>query len=160
MEYNQKGIRKFVPINIIYKPVKHQKVKINFYFPAQKHLAYRSTYDDENKTKHSCAWQCHYCSNCYGRKDNYERPLEHCRVIPRIVYNFETQNLVTSEDNLKYRGDVPLLAYCDFETTAQTDSCVDPKNRNVSYVITFAFHPEMNLDRISQKGHLLIAWIN
>ena len=83
-----------------------------------------------------------------------------CSVIPRIVYNFEIQNLATSEDNLKYRGDVSLVAYCDFETTARTDSCIDPKNRNVSYVITFAFHPEMNLDRVSQKGHLLIAWIN
>ena len=35
MEYDQKERSKFVPINIIFKPVKHQKMKINCYFSTQ-----------------------------------------------------------------------------------------------------------------------------
>ena len=69
MEYDQKERRKFVQIDIISKLVKHQKMEINCYFSTQKHLAYRSKYNDANKTKHICPWKCHYCSNYYGRKD-------------------------------------------------------------------------------------------
>ena len=47
------------------------------------------------------------------------------------------------------KGDLPLTACIDFETTAPTDSCVDSEDRNmfaVSYVIIFAFHPHLKLD--------------
>ena len=78
-------------------------MKINCYF-THKHLAYRSTYNDANKIKHTYAWQCHYCLSYYDRKDNFKRYLEHCSRIPGVVYIFDTQNLVTFEDNLKYKG--------------------------------------------------------
>ena len=61
------------------------------------------------------------------------------------------QNLVTFEDNLKYEGDLPLTAYIDFETTAPTDSFLDPKDKNmfaVSYVKIFAFQPDLNFERV------------
>ena len=47
---------------------------------------------------------------------------------------------------MKFKGDIPLVAYIDFETTVNTDTCFDPKNRNlyaVSYIIVFAFHPDL-----------------
>lgn len=49
----------FLLIDRIYKPVKHQKMKINCDFSTYKHLAHRSTYNDTNKTRHRYAWQCH-----------------------------------------------------------------------------------------------------
>ena len=59
--------------------------------------------------------------------------------------------MVTFEENLKFKGNIPITAYIDFETTAPTDECLDPENRKifaVSYVIIFGFHPELNIDRV------------
>ena len=55
MEYDKKKKTKFLPIDVIHKPVKDQKMTINCYFLTHRHLVYRSTYNDANKTKHSCA---------------------------------------------------------------------------------------------------------
>ena len=44
-----------------------------------------------------------------------------------------------------------MTVYIDFETTALTDNCLDPESKKmfaVSYVVIFAFHPELQLDRI------------
>ena len=44
-----------------------------------------------------------------------------------------------------------LTAYIDFETTAPTDDCLDPENKKmttVPYVIIFAFHPHLPIDRV------------
>ena len=52
---------------------------------------------------------------------------------------------------MKYKGGIPLTAYTDFETTAPTDECLDPESKKmfvVSYVIIFAFHPELNINRV------------
>ena len=71
---------------------------------------------------------------------------------PGYVYNFNTQSLLTFEENLKYKGDIPLVAYINFETTAPTDQqWIDPKNRKmfaVSYVIIFEFSPDLDIDRV------------
>ena len=94
---------------------------------------------------------CCYCSNYYGRKDEFDRHFENCTGLPGYVYNFNTQSLLKFEENLKYKGDIPLVAYIDFETTAPTDECLNPKKRKmfaVSYVIIFAFHPDSNIDRV------------
>ena len=67
-------------------------------------------------------------------------------MIAGYVYNFNTQ---TFDENLKYREHIPLVAYIDFESTAPTDECLDPENRKmlaVSYVIIFAFHPDVDID--------------
>ena len=118
-------------------------------YETQKHLPNRSTYNKTNKIKHSSAWQCHYCSNYYGRKDKYEKHLEYCSTISGIVYKFDTQNVVTSEDNLKYKGDLLFVAYFDFEGIAPMLA--------VSYVIVFAFHTELSLDSINIENRLVIV---
>ena len=71
--------------------------------------------------------------------------------IPGVLYNFDTQNLINFEGNLKYKGDFSFVAYCDFETKAPTDCSPDPEITEmfpVSSVIIFAFHPDINLSRI------------
>ena len=77
--------------------------------------------------------------------------MENCTGRPGYVYNFNTQSLLTFEENLKFKCDIPMTAYIDFETTAPTDDCLDPESKKmfaVSYVIIFAFHPELQLDRV------------
>ena len=48
--------------------------------------------------------------------------MEHCSGVLGIVYNFNNQNLVTFEDNLGYKSNLPVVAYIDFEMTAPTNS--------------------------------------
>ena len=56
------------------------------------------------------------------------------------------------EVNLKYKGDIPLVVYIDFEKTAPTDQqWLEAKNRKmfaVSCVIIFAFYPDLHIDRV------------
>ena len=59
--------------------------------------------------------------------------------------------MLTFEENLKFKRNVPLTIYIDFETTAPTNDCLDPETRKmnaVSYVIIFAFHPQLEMKRI------------
>lgn len=51
--------------------------------------------------------------------------------------------------NLKYKGDIQLVAYIDFQTTWPTDECLDLENRKmfvVLQVILYAFHPDLDID--------------
>ena len=105
--------------------------------------AFQGIYNEGIKIKHCSAWQCYYCSINYGGKDKFDRHFHNCTGCPGYVYNFNTQSLLTFEENLKYKGDISLVEYINFETTGSTDECLDPENRNmfaVSYVIIFAFH--------------------
>ena len=129
--------------------MKHHKTKINCYFSTQKCFTCRSLYSVGGKIKHGKAWQCYYCSNYYGAKGKYDRQIQYCNGKPGFIYNFDTKNFVTFEENLKNKGNLPFLGYCDFESTAPTDSYLDPKNEEIfaiSYVIIFAFHPDLNFD--------------
>ena len=77
--------------------------------------------------------------------------MRNCSGKAGFVYNVDTQNLITFEENLKLKRDMPLTAYIDFETTAPTDDYLDPecnKMNVVSYVIILAFHPKLNLPRV------------
>ena len=79
-----------------------------------------------------------------ARPDKHKRHIEICAGIPGIVYNFNNQNLVTFEENLKDKGDLPMVVYCDYKTTATTDNYLDPEQKEifvVSYVMIVAFHP-------------------
>ena len=96
-------------------------------------------------------FQCYFCSDYYGRKDKFKRHIENCKGRPSYVYNFNLQSLLTFEENLKFKCDIPMTAFIDFEITAPTDDCLDPESKKmfaVSYVIIFALHPELQLDRV------------
>ena len=59
--------------------------------------------------------------------------------------------MIAFEDNLKNKGDLPMTFYFDLETTAPTDNCYDPEQKEtfvVSYVIIVAFHPNLNLKKL------------
>ena len=115
------------------------------------HLAYRASYNKGVKIKHGNAHQCYFCSTFYIRKERYDSRIKNCSTRPRIIYDFNLQNLVSFEDTLKYKGDIRLAAYADFETIAPTDYYLDPENRQmfaVSYAIIFVFHPDLKLQRV------------
>ena len=116
-------------------------------------LAYRTTYSSgtDTKLKHGCAFRCHFCPKFFSRKASFDRHIESCSGIPGFIYNFDTQNLLTFEKNLKLKHDIPSTAYIDFETTAPTDDMLDPecaKMKAVLYAIIFAFHPKLKMKRI------------
>ena len=141
----------FRPIDIIYKPAKICDEIINSYFSEKLNAASQGIYNEGAKIKHCSVWKCYFCSNYYGRKDKFDRHFENCTGRPGYVYNFNTQSLLIFEENLKYKGDIPLLAYIDFETTAPTNKCLNPENRKmfaVSCVIIFAFHPDSDIDHV------------
>ena len=60
--------------------------------------------------------------------------------------------LISYKENFRAKGNLPFAIYFDFETTAPTDNYLDPAQQEkmfaVSYVMTVAFNPSLNLDRI------------
>ena len=144
-------MQKFIPVEIIYMSVKSCNEVIICYFSNEINLAFRSTSSENGILRHGTAFPCHFCSNYYGRKDKYDRHLGSCAGKPGYIYNFNTQSLITFEGNLKYKSDIPLSTYIDFETTAPTDDCLDLENAKmfaVSYLIIFTFHPELEIDKV------------
>ena len=71
-----KNMRKIIPIEIIYKPVKNCNEVINCYFSNKINLAFRSAFSENGILRHGTAFQCHFCSNYYRRKDKYDRHLD------------------------------------------------------------------------------------
>lgn len=143
--------RQFRPVNIFYCPVKKSVQLVNCFLTKRLNLAFRALCSNGQKTgkiKCSNAWLCYFCSNYYAQKDRYDFHIKSCSGYPGYVYNFSTQSLLTFEENLKYKGDMPPVAYIGFETTAPSDTSLNPENRNlyaVSYVIIFAFHPDFRI---------------
>ena len=70
-------------------------------------------------------FECYYCRKFFARADKQNLHVENCSGIPRVVYNFDNQYLVTFEDNLKFKGNLPMAIYFDFEKTAPGDNCFD-----------------------------------
>ena len=146
--------RKFKPINVIYKPVMLTTDPIHCFVTSDMSKCYYSVCSDDTRkeiTRTGFAYDCYYCHQFFVRKDKFERHIKNCSGIPGIVYNFTTQNLITFEDNLKNKGDLPMIFYFDLETTAPTDSCYDPEQKEmfvVSYVIIAVFHPDLKIKKI------------
>ena len=66
------------------------------------------------------------------------------------------------EDNIGNKGDLPLVAYMDFEITAPAEDFLTPEQNKmfvVSYTLIFAFHAKLNLNRVVIQrsfGHSLL----
>ena len=72
--------------------------------------------------------------------------MENCSGVPGVIYKFNTQSLISFEDNFHAKGDLPFIIYFDFETTAPTDNCFELEQKTmfvVSYVMIVAFHPDL-----------------
>ena len=99
------------------------------------------------------------------RKDKYEKHVKNCSGIPGVLYNLDTQNVASFAENLKYKDDLPFVAYCDFETMT-SEYLLDLENNEmfpVLYVIIFTCHLDLNLDRIVIEisvGHDLVNYFN
>ena len=117
VEFEKQIRQKMSPIAIIYKPVRKETENIDCYFSKKINYAFRTSFSENDKIRHGTAFQCHYYSTYYGRKDKFDRHIENCAGQPGFVYNFNTQSLVTFEENLKFKRDIPFTAYIDFETT-------------------------------------------
>ena len=77
--------------------------------------------------------------------------MENCSGVPCVVCNFNTLSLISFEDNFHAKGDLPFVIYFDFEMTAPTDNCFDPKQKTMfvgSYVMIVAFRSDLKTDRI------------
>ena len=151
-QFSQKTRRTFNVINVLYKPVKSPIHDVTCYVTNDISKAYRSIIRQKGTiTRSGNAFECFYCFRYFIRKDRWKKHIVHCTGIPGVIYNFNNQNLVTYQDNLKYKGDLPITIYFDFETTAATDNCYDPEQTEmfvVSYVMILCFHPHINLPRI------------
>ena len=154
LEFDNEIRKDFTPVDIIYKPVKKENTILNCFFTEKLYLAYRATYNETKVWKtlrNSNAFQCYFRSKFYIRKSKLDYHMRNCTGKPGFIYNFQTRNLLTFEENLKFKRDVPLTTYIDFETTAPTDDYLDPESNKmnvVSYVIILAFHPKFKLPRI------------
>ena len=123
--------------------------------------AYRAEFYASEK-RHTRVFQCYYCNSYYVQKVRYQKHIEKCSGVPGIVYNFINENLVSLEDNIGDKEDLPLVAYMDFETTAPAENFLNPEQNTmfvVSYTLIFAFHPKLNLNRVVVQrsfGHPLL----
>ena len=134
----------FKPIDIIYKPTKDPEIEPICYYSNDIAKAYTNFYSVKNKNKHgfSC-YECYYCRNFFLRQERQKRHMENCSGVPGVIYNFNTQSLISFEDNFHAKGDLPFVIYFNFETTTPTDNCFDPEQKTiavVSYVMIVAFH--------------------
>ena len=64
-------------------------------------VAFRVSYSEGKRIKHSTVSQCYFCANYYTRKDKFDRHIENCTGLPGYVYNFNTQSLLMFDENLK-----------------------------------------------------------
>ena len=163
VQFRRELRKNFKPIDIIYKPVQKKTDPIYCFTSSDISKSYRSICANSKTEipRTGFAWQCYYCSKFYARKDRFKKHIEACSGIPGIVYNFHTKSLITFEDNLKNKGDLPMTFYFDLETTAPTDNCYNPEKKEmfvVSYVIVVAFHPDLKFKKVICKrsyGHSL-----
>ena len=154
LEFDDEIRQNFKPIDVIYKPVIKLDAVIDCFFTDRLHLAFKAVYNELSDTKSirsCCAFQCYFCGKFWIRRQKRDAHLRHCTGQAGFVYNFQTRNLLTFEENVKFKRDVPLTTYIDFETTAPTDCCLDPESNKmdvVSYVIILAFQPKLQLPRV------------
>ena len=162
IEYSRKQQIRFRPIVIIYKPVKKWHSTIDCSFSTNLATAYRAEWSTEETLSHARAYHCYYCSSYYIQKARYQKHMEKCSEMYWVVYNFTNQNILSFDNNIGNKGDLPLIAYKEIEITAPAKNFLIPEQNKrfiVSYTLIFAFNPKLNINCvIVQKsfGHFLL----
>ena len=100
---------------------------IDCYFSTDLATAYRAEWSTGKNKRHARAFQCYYCNAYYIQKMRFQKHIEKCSGIPGVVYKFTNKNLVSFEDNIGNKGDLPLVVYLDFEATAPADNFLAPE---------------------------------
>ena len=140
-----------IPLNILYMPVKKENDVIECFFTDDLKNAYTALYlKGTHERSAETLYECFYCNEFWITKSRYEKHLRVCGKKPGVVYNFDLKNIVTFEENVKYKGDVPFSVYADFETSVPTGDHLNPENKQmfaVSYSLIFAWHPKLSLPR-------------
>ena len=81
----------------------------------------------------------------------HKRHLENCSGKPGVIYNFNSQCVISYQENFKNKDNLPFSIYFDFERTAPTDNQLDPEQKKmlvVSYAMIIAIQPALKLERI------------
>ena len=97
LEFDNEIRREFEPIDIIYKPVIKLDSILNCFFTDRLYLAFKAVYNETtnwDKTRTSCAFQCHFCGKFCVRKQKRDKHMKNCLGKPGFVYNFQTRNLL------------------------------------------------------------------
>ena len=147
IEYSKKLRKKFQLIDIIYKPIKSADEKILCYFSTDISKSYRNSCGDNEEISRGFAFE----SFCKNRSDKQKRHIENCSGVPGIIYNFNNKNMITFEENVKSKRNLPYALYFDFKTTAPTDNYFDPEQTKmfvVSYTLIVSFHPKLKIPKI------------
>ena len=145
--------RKFVPLNIVYKPIKSLDQKIECYFTNEIRLAYHAlVHRRKLRFDLMTAEQCYACNAFVAGKSALDKHLVTCSFMPGIVYKFENQHTTTFEDNFRFMGDLPFAIYFDLETTCGKKEFYNIEKSNnkmypVSYCFVVAFHPSLEKTR-------------
>lgn len=83
---------------------------------------------------HSTVRKCPYCEKWFARNnENMKKHTEVCSAKEGITYCFNNGEIISSQDNFKYLGDVPFTVFFDFETTTDNIAFFDLKIFAVSY---------------------------
>ena len=155
---NQKK-KDLYPIDIIYEPVRNPDEIIKCFFSKDIRFAYvgRIPQGSRENGVLNRPFECYYCQKIFAKKRTFERYIKFCSGKPGIVYNFNIQNIVTFEDNIKYQGDLPFTIYADFETTAPNYDFSSPENNTmfaVSYALVIAWHYNHTLEELTDVSYL------
>ena len=90
--------KEFLPIDIIYKPVKKQNAILNCFFTDKLYLAYKVLYNETlkwDKLRSGFAYECYFCGKFFIRQKRLDGHLKNCVGKPGFVYNFQMRNLLT-----------------------------------------------------------------
>ena len=152
IEFAKRERKKFKPIHIIYKLTKKTEISPFCYLTEDISKSYTNFCNQKDKFK--CTYRCYECYHCrkfFLKKDRHKRHIENCAGVPGVIYNFNTKNLISFQDNFNVKGDLPFVLYFDFETTAPTDNGFNPEQKKMfvlTYVLIVAFHTALKLNTI------------
>ena len=90
----------FKPIDIIYKPTKHSEIEPIYYYFNDIAKAYTNFYSVKTKTNVLLiVTNVTIAEKKILRQERQKRHMENCSGVPGVIYNFNTQSLVSFEDN-------------------------------------------------------------
>ena len=129
----------FMRIDITFDLVKHKTFKINCYFSPKKHLACKTIIKKQAlqnivRLLNAITVLVTFFIQ-YIKKNKCKKSFKDFSGIPSILYNFNTQNLLSFKNNLKYKGDFSFVVYCGSKTTTLSDCLLNPENRNIFPVL-------------------------
>ena len=133
--------RKFLPLDIVYKPIKRLDQNIECYFTGEIRLADR-TLKHRGKLRFDSmtAEQCYACNAFVAGKAALDKHLKSCSFMPGIVYKSENQHITTFEDNFRFMGEQPFAIYFDLETTCgKKEFYNDEKSDTKMYPVSYCF---------------------